>query len=58
MSTTQAISGIDVALWDLLGKLVGAPVCQLLGGAFRWVPGATAAQEAGEGVRHRLLLQA
>eukprot|EP00467_Chlorarachnion_reptans_P012357 CAMPEP_0114532082 /NCGR_PEP_ID=MMETSP0109-20121206/26458_1 /TAXON_ID=29199 /ORGANISM="Chlorarachnion reptans, Strain CCCM449" /LENGTH=419 /DNA_ID=CAMNT_0001715087 /DNA_START=54 /DNA_END=1314 /DNA_ORIENTATION=+ len=31
----EAISGIDVALWDLLGKKLGAPVCELLGGAFR-----------------------
>jgi L-alanine-DL-glutamate epimerase-like enolase superfamily enzyme len=27
-----AIAGIDLALWDLAGKLVGAPVWQLLGG--------------------------
>jgi len=31
----EAISGIDVALWDLLGKKLGVPVCKLLGGAFR-----------------------
>lgn len=28
----QAISAVDIALWDLLGKEVGQPVCQLLGG--------------------------
>lgn len=30
-----AISAIDVALWDLVGKHYGVPVYQLLGGAFR-----------------------
>lgn len=30
-----AISGIEIALWDLAGKLLGAPVYQMLGGAFR-----------------------
>ncbi|MCW3818895.1 mandelate racemase/muconate lactonizing enzyme family protein [Micromonospora sp. DR5-3] len=27
------IAGIEAALWDLKGKLLGAPVCELLGGA-------------------------
>ena len=31
----EAISGIDVALWDLLGKSLRTPVCRLLGGEFR-----------------------
>src|SRR5690242_3362838 len=30
-----AISGIEIALWDLLGKVRGAPVYELLGGAQR-----------------------
>ncbi len=30
--TMAAISGIDIALWDLLGKSLGVPVWQLLGG--------------------------
>ena len=28
----QAIAAVDVALWDALGKALGLPVCQLLGG--------------------------
>lgn len=32
---THAISGIDIALWDLLGKATGQPVSRLLGGRFR-----------------------
>jgi L-alanine-DL-glutamate epimerase-like enolase superfamily enzyme len=32
---THTISGIDIALWDLLGKASGLPVSQLLGGRYR-----------------------
>jgi len=28
----MALSGLDLALWDLLGQAEGVPVCQLLGG--------------------------
>ena len=32
---THAISGIDIALWDILGKVTGQPVSRLLGGRHR-----------------------
>ncbi|MCL6547510.1 MAG: mandelate racemase/muconate lactonizing enzyme family protein [Alicyclobacillus sp.] len=31
----HAMSGIDIALWDIIGKACGRPVCRMLGGAFR-----------------------
>jgi L-alanine-DL-glutamate epimerase-like enolase superfamily enzyme len=31
----HAMAGIDLALWDLKGKVLGVPVHRLLGGAFR-----------------------
>ena len=31
----QAISGVDIALWDLIGQASGRPVAQMLGGAHR-----------------------
>ena len=31
----RVLSGIDIALWDLAGKLLGQPVAKLLGGNFR-----------------------
>jgi galactonate dehydratase len=30
----DAITGVDIALWDLLGKSAGRPICSLLGGPF------------------------
>jgi L-alanine-DL-glutamate epimerase-like enolase superfamily enzyme len=34
-SVTHTISGIDIALWDLLGKATGQPIGRLLGGRYR-----------------------
>jgi L-alanine-DL-glutamate epimerase-like enolase superfamily enzyme len=34
-SVTHTISGIDIALWDLLGKATGQPVGRLIGGRHR-----------------------
>src|SRR5580692_9145997 len=35
MAHIPTISGIDMALWDLAGKLLDRRVCELLGGPFR-----------------------
>jgi len=35
MAHIPTISGIDMALWDLAGKILDRPVCSLLGGPFR-----------------------
>ena len=32
-ATMHAISGVDIALWDLAGQVLGVPVARLLGGA-------------------------
>lgn len=37
-AAAMALSGIDMALWDLRGKAVGWPLCRLIGGADRPVP--------------------
>jgi L-alanine-DL-glutamate epimerase-like enolase superfamily enzyme len=34
-ATVTAASGIEIALWDLAGRILGTPVCNLLGGRFR-----------------------
>ncbi len=31
----EAIAGVDIALWDILGKATRQPVCTLLGGCYR-----------------------
>src|SRR5919112_100773 len=34
-ATVTAISGIEIALWDLMGKALGVPISTLFGGRFR-----------------------
>src|SRR5215475_5979521 len=34
-ATTNVVSGIDIALWDIRGKVLGQPVYDLLGGRVR-----------------------
>jgi len=34
-ATVSAASGIEIALWDLAGRILETPVCNLLGGRFR-----------------------
>jgi len=34
-ATVTAASGIEIALWDLAGRILDTPVCNLLGGRFR-----------------------
>ncbi len=56
-SLTHAISGIDIALWDLLGKATGQPVSRLLGGRHRErvQPYASLLMDEPEKLRERLL---
>jgi galactonate dehydratase len=51
---TSAISGIDMALWDIKGKLLGVPVYELLGGPTRHRVRVYAHVKTPEDVRRRL----
>ena len=54
---THAISGIDIALWDLLGQVTGQPVGRLLGGRYRErvLPYASLLMDEPDRLRDRLL---
>src|SRR5664280_2623428 len=49
-SPYSALSGVDIALWDLKGKLLGRPISQLLGGSFRSVVPAYAVVPVAPGI--------
>lgn len=34
-AVVNALSGVDIALWDLIGRTLGQPIHKLIGGAFR-----------------------
>src|SRR5262249_6718167 len=55
-SITHTISGIDIALWDLLGQAVQQPIGRLLGGRHRErvMPYASVLMEAPEALAERL----
>ena len=56
-SITHTISGIDIALWDILGKFTGQPVGRLLGGRYRErvLPYASLLMQEPEPLAQRLL---
>ncbi|MDP9363618.1 MAG: mandelate racemase/muconate lactonizing enzyme family protein [Chloroflexota bacterium] len=56
-SLTHAVSGVDIALWDILGQATGQPVGRLLGGRYRERvrPYASLLMDRPEPLRERLL---
>lgn len=50
----EALSGVDIALWDLAGKLLDVPVYRLLGGPFRTVLPAYASGVPGTTIEERV----
>lgn len=53
----EVISGIEIALWDLVGKIVGQPVYNLIGGKTKdtipvYLTGALTERHLAEGFRH------
>lgn len=47
----HAMSGIDLALWDLMGKATGRPVCEMLGACYRKEVRAYASSLFGESIK-------
>lgn len=57
----EAMSGVDIALWDIVGKATGEPVHRLLGGAYRdevlvYASGVPATKAARGGADHDRML--
>jgi L-alanine-DL-glutamate epimerase-like enolase superfamily enzyme len=57
-TVTHTISGVDIALWDLLGQAAGQPVGRLLGGRYREkvMPYASVLMESPKALAQRLKL--